>query len=72
MSTEESGYCLEATDFMNNRILDDILPLSMKIGGPDARTYNKRVKDWSVWISWTHGRDFVWGKKVFRSNPQIS
>ena len=38
LSTEESGHSLEIIDFMNNRLLDGILPLSMKIGGPDART----------------------------------
>jgi len=38
MSTEDSGHSLEAIDFMNNRILDGILPLNMKVGGPDART----------------------------------
>lgn len=38
MSTEDSGHSLESIDFMNNRILYGILPLNMKIGGPDART----------------------------------
>jgi len=37
MSTEDSGNSLEFIDFVNNRLLDDILPLSMKIGGPDAQ-----------------------------------
>jgi hypothetical protein len=37
MSTEE-GDSLEAIDFVNNRLLDGVLPLNMKIGGPTAQT----------------------------------
>lgn len=37
MSTE-GGDSLEAIDFVNNRLLDGVLPLNMKIGGPDAQT----------------------------------
>jgi len=37
MSTEDSGLSLNFIDFVNNRVLDGIVPLNMKIGGPDAQ-----------------------------------
>jgi hypothetical protein len=38
LSSEESGHSLDFIDFTNNRLANDILPLNMKIGGPNART----------------------------------
>ncbi|GAG99297.1 unnamed protein product, partial [marine sediment metagenome] len=37
MSTEDSGLSLDFIDFVNNRVLDGVVPLNMKIGGPDAQ-----------------------------------
>jgi hypothetical protein len=37
MSTEDSGLSLNFIDFVNNRVLDGVVPLNMKIGGPDAQ-----------------------------------
>ena len=37
ISTEDQGNCIEFIDFINNRILRDILPLNIKIGGPEAK-----------------------------------
>jgi hypothetical protein len=37
MSTEDAGLSLNFIDFVNNRLLDGIVPLNMKIGGPDAQ-----------------------------------
>jgi hypothetical protein len=38
LSTEESGHRHRFIDFINNRVSDGILPLNMKIGGPNAKT----------------------------------
>jgi hypothetical protein len=38
LSTEESGHSLKFIDFINNRVSNGILPLNMKIGGPNAKT----------------------------------
>ena len=38
LSSEESGHSYDFIDFTNNRLANGILPLNMKIGGPNART----------------------------------
>jgi hypothetical protein len=37
LSCEESGHSDEFIDFVNNRISNEILPLNLKIGGPNAK-----------------------------------
>jgi hypothetical protein len=37
LSTEDGGMSLEFIDHVNNRIINGVVPLHVKVGGPDAR-----------------------------------